>query len=77
VLLFNLLKREENAGKPETALERMRQVGQPPLEQHIGVRIPGGQPVLRFYAVLYGSGKCKEVHPLADITYSFEVGFIG
>jgi len=30
-------------------------VGQLPLEQHIGVRIPGGQPKVESKAVHYGS----------------------
>ena len=33
------------AGFPFAALPPRSMVGQLPLEQHIGVRIPGGQPV--------------------------------
>src|ERR1700733_13728404 len=60
MLLFNILKREENTGTPGSALERRRQVGQLPLEQHIGVRIPGGQPILRFQAVYTVQGRPKK-----------------
>ena len=36
-------------------------VGQLPLEQPIGVRIPGGQLIIRFWVVYCGPGTSKEV----------------
>jgi hypothetical protein len=59
------------AGFLFAALPPRSMVGQLPLEQHIGVRIPGGQPIYLFLAVYRNPGKSKEVHRPAGITYSF------
>jgi hypothetical protein len=45
-----------------TALPPRSMVGQLPLEQHIGVRIPGGQPMSGLSVVYRSPGKSEEVH---------------
>ena len=58
-----------------SALPPRSMVGQLPLEQPIGVRIPGGQPMFGLSVVCSSPGMSEEVHLDAQSTSSFQIRY--